>query len=97
MIDFIKNLFANRTFGAKRSSSWGTFRKQYIKDKCEVCRKGYFLELHHVIPVNVDKSKELDPDNVVTVCRSCHFSWGHFFSWRKFNGQIKNDIIRVNE
>jgi 5-methylcytosine-specific restriction protein A len=97
MIDFIKNLFVDRTFGASRSPRWASFRREHIKDKCEVCRKGHFLELHHIKPYHLFPEEETNSDNVVTVCRSCHFSWCHFFSWKKFNSQIKSDIIRVNE
>lgn len=93
MIDWIKNIFIDRTFGAQRSSAWPTFRRLHIKDECEYCGTTYFRELHHCVPVHVDQSKELDIKNVVTLCRRCHLLLGHLGSWFSYNLDIKNWIL----
>lgn len=52
----------------------------YARDgyKCQFCNKlGGKLTLHHKIPLYVDKTKITDPENLVTLCESCH---------RKING-----------
>jgi hypothetical protein len=50
------------------------------------------LTVHHVIPVHVDPSLELDEKNLITLCGVCHFVFGHFFSWRKFNESVREDV-----
>ena len=40
---------------------------------CQVCgRRGGRLHAHHVIPIWLDSSRERDPENLVSVCASCH-------------------------
>lgn len=97
MINWIKNLFTfiDHTFGAVRSPAWPNFRKTYIKKECEVCGKKYFLELHHIIPFWQHPELELFPSNVVTLCRTHHLEWGHYFSWASWNDRIKEDIERI--
>ena len=98
MIDWLKNLFIDKTFGASRSPNWSNFRKTYIKEKCEVCGARYFLELHHVIPFWVSPELELFPSNVVTLCgglRNCHLYCGHLGYWKSYNSDINAWILKV--
>ena|SRR3990167_10160491 len=96
MINWFLNLFQDRTFGAKRSNAWPEFRRQHIKKECELCgEKGKLLsplELHHLRPVHFFPLDELNPDNVVTGCRSCHLKFYHLGSFHSFNLDIKEDI-----
>ena len=43
---------------------------------CEECRENGKIvvgkEVHHIIPIEKDWSKRLDPDNLVLLCRDCH-------------------------
>jgi thymidylate synthase (FAD) len=40
---------------------------------CQVCgRRGGRLHAHHVVPVWLDSGRERDPENLVSVCASCH-------------------------
>ena len=95
MINWLRNLFRDKTFGVARSSGWSDFRRTYIKSECEVCSARYFLELHHVLPFWKYPELELFPSNVVTACRKCHFSFCHYFSWSSWNDKIKEDIERI--
>lgn len=94
-------IFGDRTFGALRSSQWPRVRKEYLRghEECEVCgkRKGLLrsLEAHHILPFHLFPDKELEIDSLVAVCRSCHWSFCHFFSWASFNKDIKQDIKRI--
>lgn len=85
--------FPDRTFGAKRSSSWGTFRRIHIKDYCELCeqKKGILhpLELHHCKPFHLFPELEESLDNVITVCRHCHIRYAHLGSYRSYDIDIK--------
>ena len=53
---------------------------------------GHKVQVHHIIPCHVDISKACDPDNLITLTRECHFTAGHCFSWRKYNGSIKSTV-----
>ena len=54
------------------------------------------LEVHHKIPVNVDASRELEPENMRTLCDrgdgGCHLRWGHLGSWLSYNPDVDADI-----
>lgn len=43
---------------------------------CEMCkRKGMIIEgkqVHHIVPIEEDWSKRLDPDNLELLCIRCH-------------------------
>ncbi|MGZ3770082.1 MAG: HNH endonuclease [Bdellovibrio sp.] len=93
----IKNKSSDKTQGHKRSPLWHDFRKKHIKEKCEVCESTENLELHHIIPFHKDKSKELDPKNVITLCEdkcgglNCHQAIGHLGSYKSWNVNVRKD------
>ena len=50
-----------------------------LRDKylCQVCLKNNIytynnLQIHHIIPINIDYSKRLDSDNLITLCTYHH-------------------------
>jgi len=48
----------------------------YTRDgyTCKLCQKtGGELTLHHKIPLYADKTKNTAPENLVTLCKSCHW------------------------
>lgn len=87
--------------GGLRSPDWSTWRKTHIKKKCECCGKNGTLlnplELHHVLPFHLFPAREKDPENVITLCRPCHFENGHLMSFRSHNKDIKNDAAKMLE
>ena len=78
-----------------RSPQWTTFRKNHLKiePKCRWCGGTLHLDVHHIEPFHICPKKELDENNVITLCRIrrrfCHFIRGHFGDWKKFNPDIK--------
>ena len=59
----------------QRSSQWPKIRKKHIEKQpcCMACGSCKKPEVHHIVPVHVDPSKELDPDNLITLCdKYCH-------------------------
>lgn len=83
-----------------RSSHWPGVQKAYLKShaKCEVCGSSKALNVHHVIPVHIDASKELLPENLITLCRDCHYRYGHAgLSWKFYNENIKTDAKALYE
>lgn len=61
------------------SREWAAVRAEVLtRDafQCQVCKRAGRLTIgttvHHIIPVRVDPSKKLDPNNLETICRACH-------------------------
>jgi len=43
---------------------------------CEACNTAP-VDIHHIIPVAVNSSKAADPDNLMSLCPTCHITHGH--------------------
>ena len=95
MIEWLLNLFQDRTFGAQRDAQWKNVRTEHLKKfpECAVCGKvGKIIanNVHHCIPVHIDKSRELDiENNLITLCREDHYTFGHLKSWFSYEKDIK--------
>lgn len=93
-------LFKNYFGKTPRSPKWSKTRADYLKDNpcCAVCGSCYKPEVHHIIPVHVDASKELDLNNLITLCdKYCHFIFGHLMNWKSYNLNIRKDADEFNE
>lgn len=90
-------LFGSRTFGAARSSKWPEVQKAFLKQNptCAVCnKKGSVLNplnVHHQNPFHAKPELELDPNNLITLCRIHHFWWGHLGNWASWNVDVEVD------
>lgn len=75
----------------RRHRWWRKVRKQHLKDnpECSVCFTRKKLEVHHIIPFDVNPEKELDPDNLSTLCHRHHFTIGHLGKWWLWNRMFK--------
>jgi 5-methylcytosine-specific restriction endonuclease McrA len=54
-------------------SSWQIIRKEIIERdgfQCSICSGTKRLSVHHIIPWRI--SKDNSPDNLITLCASCH-------------------------
>ena len=86
--------FQSKVRYAERSPKWAEVRKQHIKSNpcCAACGSCNKPEVHHIVPVHVDPSKELDPSNLITLCdKYCHFVFGHLMNWKSWNSNITED------
>ena len=77
----------------RRSSSWPKVRKEHMRTHrncaaCERYKKRHMLEVHHITPFHVAPESELDPDNLITLCRRCHLLLGHLNNWKLVNPSI---------
>jgi 5-methylcytosine-specific restriction endonuclease McrA len=84
---------------AVRSPKWRNVRKEFIKNnnKCAACGSTRDLEVHHVIPVHIDESKELDVDNLITLCsESCHILFGHLMDFKSHNPLVREDCALIS-
>lgn len=81
-----------------RSSQWPRVRREHLRKipYCQACGGTEGLEVHHVVPVHFDKTKELEPSNLMTLCekRGCHFAFGHLYDWRGYNPYAEEDALR---
>lgn len=95
-----KNRDNAKLFGAVRSPQWSRVRAEHLKKypACAVCgetKKN--IEVHHKFPYHLDPSKELDPNNLITLCESknngivCHRAIGHLGDYKSFNPEVEMD------
>jgi 5-methylcytosine-specific restriction protein A len=81
-----------------RSGSWATVRRHHLASnpRCLICGGTKNVEVHHVVPVSVDPSLELEPSNLRTLCdakgRECHRIFGHLFNWHTYNPEVDRTI-----
>lgn len=91
------NIAEAKTILSARSSKWRTIRNNFLQKNpcCKVCGSTENLIAHHIIPVHIDKSKELDENNLMTLCQNktlnCHFIFGHLLNWTKSNPDVIKD------
>lgn len=87
-----------------RSWKWPAVRAEHLRlhPGCEVCGHKEFVEVHHYIPVHVDSSLELSPDNLVTLCGHLskydhHLWYAHLGDWKCENRDLRKWIKAIKE
>lgn len=84
-----------------RSMAWPAVREMYLAfyPACAVCGTTKRVEAHHIVPVHIDPAMELDPANLVTLCRRLrgghHLAFGHLGNWKRQNPCVV-EAARVN-
>lgn len=80
-------------FGEPRSGHWPTVRKAFVKlhPMCAACGSTNNLNVHHVVPFHERKELECDPNNLITLCRDCHFHIGHHDNWKNSNPKVREE------
>lgn len=94
MLERILNLFGREyTCGVPRSNEWPALRRKWLKDHptCEVCGTEDDCVPHHVEPVHLCPSKELDESNLMTLCAPHHLLVGHLMCFRSINPDARCD------
>jgi len=95
-----------RTKASSRSPKWAYFRtKLLVKHRaagkgCEACGSKVGLQLHHIVPFNVNPKRELDPTNIIVLCEfvgglECHELLGHGDNWKRYNPRIREDAAAL--
>lgn len=75
-----------------RKGQWHRLRKEHLckEPACVACGRENNLEVHHIIPVHINPNRELDPDNLITLCaEKCHLVFGHFMSYHCYNSDVR--------
>lgn len=78
----------------KRSRKWPEVRQEHIKKQpfCQCCGRKDKLEVHHIEPVHKNPERELDPNNLITLCgQHCHLVFGHLMDYTSWNENIIED------
>lgn len=94
--NFFVSLFRLKKFSIQRSSQWSSIRSQHLLKYpcCQACGSCKKPEVHHIVPVHIDPSRELDLENLITLCNKyCHFAIGHLMNYRSWN----EDVIKDSE
>jgi hypothetical protein len=88
-------IIALACIAASRSGEWRRVRNQHIASfpYCALCgAEARFLkplEVHHIKPFHLHPELELDTNNLVVLCRNCHYQAGHLgVSWSYENTNL---------
>lgn len=79
---------------AKRSPLWTNIRKQHLEKNpcCAACGRSKKVEVHHIEPVHINPQKELELDNLITLCDdTCHIVFGHLMDYKSWNIDVIED------
>jgi 5-methylcytosine-specific restriction endonuclease McrA len=74
-----------------------TFRQEVLKRddyKCQYC-ENKAEHVHHIRPQKLEPFFSLDPDYAISVCKDCHYKYGHQDECS--TGNIANIICKKNE
>lgn len=88
---------------APRSTDWDELRDSIIDQpgaECAACGGKKNLEVHHIRDFSEYPHLELDPDNLIILCRSsdrfknlpCHRLFGHYMNWKNINPNVERDV-----
>lgn len=92
-----------------RSPDWPALRDKWLSEHptCAACGKAVLLQVHHKIPVHVNRSLELEPGNLITLCehpgedplkdnaQHCHLKLGHMGNWFNYNKNVEIDARKI--
>ena len=73
------------------SYRWRQVRNEHVAEEscCQMCEIERDLEVHHIAPWHMAPDLRYDRDNLITLCRACHFRFGHYLNWRSSNPRIR--------
>lgn len=92
-----------------RSPDWPALRDKWITEHptCAACGRNTHLQAHHKVPVHVNRSLELEPANLITLCEHpgddpakpesehCHLKLGHLGNWFNYNKNVEIDSRKI--
>lgn len=82
-----------------RSPGWKKVRDAAVKanPECAACGRKENLEAHHCEPFHKRPELELDPANLIVLCRDCHGLLGHLRSWKSWNTTVREDAAMLRK
>lgn len=89
-----KNIRRPRDFKSHEFTPLRNYAFNRDKHTCNYCKKmGGHLHAHHIIPYWVKADAFLDVDNLITVCKDCHFIKAHKGNWILFDSNLVTNIL----
>ena len=87
-------VFYTYCFAGNRSSQWPKVRAEFLKthSTCAVCGSTKKLQVHHIEPYHLHPELELDPKNLITLCKKHHLEFGHGGNYKYENPGILVDV-----
>lgn len=88
-----------------RFPGWPTLRRAHLAKHpaCAICGSTKDREVHHIKPYTLFPDLEMEPSNLVTLCRSknwgfnCHLAVGHGGNYSMYNPYLLDDIASIRE
>lgn len=84
-----------------RSPHWPAVRRAHLKayPNCAWCGTRRLVDVHHITPFHIDRQLELDPANLITLCRwrRHHLKVGHLGDWTRWNEHVAEDCEAHNQ
>ena len=68
------------------TAKWG-YQQLKMKD-CAWCHRTVNLNRHHVIPQSANPALRDVKENLIVLCRDCHFVLGHRCDWKQYNPDV---------
>ena len=65
---------------------WG-YQQLKMKD-CAWCHRAVNLNRHHVVPQSANPALRDVKENLIVLCRDCHFVLGHRCNWKQYNPDV---------
>lgn len=86
-------------FYSDRSPKWREIRSEHIKQQpqCQACYSIKSLEVHHIEPYHINPERELDLNNLITLCKTCHFVFGHLMDYKSWNKNVVEDCKNYSQ
>lgn len=100
-VNLVKHSLRDVGTGKQRSPHWHTVEKHFLETNptCAACGGKEKLNVHHCVPFHLDPEKELDPNNLITLCmkmgQECHLLIGHGGSFKAFNENVREDAAEA--
>ena len=93
-MNLVKHNFRDIGHGVKRSPHWRTVEKHFLESHgtCAACGGKEKLNVHHISPFHLFPERELDPNNLITLCMGkleCHFHLGHGKNFKMYVPNVR--------
>lgn len=62
--------------------------KQLRMDSCMWCGRTVNLNRHHIVPQSANPALRDVKENLIVLCRDCHFVLGHRCDWKRYNPDV---------
>jgi len=71
---------------------WRKVRNAHIvgQPRCQMCFIVKQLEVHHIKPWHIAEQLRYERENLITLCRPCHYRFGHLLNWHDSNPFIRD-------